>query len=307
MADRLDELNLLAVVLACGSMAGAARALRTSPASVTRTIAALEGRVGTKLLDRTTRRLAPTEAGRELASRGRAIVQSYEAAFLRTADEAAAPEGLIRVSAPRLLGRKHVAPVVHAFMASHQHVRVEMTLSNDVVDLVEQGIDAAVRVGPLRPSTLIARHVGDLLRLLVASPAYLRRRGIPATIHDLRSHDLLLQIHEGVTRSWRFAREIEAAPFAPASRFISNDAHTLIEAAQRGMGIARVLSYQVDDGLRSGALVEVLRGLEPAPVPVHVVYKDAELLPLRVRRFVEFCVPRMREALHGLRISTVPM
>ncbi|MDP1909486.1 MAG: LysR family transcriptional regulator, partial [Hyphomicrobium sp.] len=193
--DRLDELGVFVRIVEEGSLVRAAKRLRRSPPAVTRALAALEDRLGVRLVDRTTRRLAPTEAGRALYDKARSLVADYEAA---TAGAREAPvRGLLRVTAPVQFGRRHIAPVVSRFLDAHDGVEVELLLNDRNIDLIEEGIDVALRIGQLADSALTVRPVGHVRRLWVASPAYLKRRGTPRTPAELAGHEALF----GTSRS----------------------------------------------------------------------------------------------------------
>src|SRR5215831_11909560 len=201
--DRLDELAIFVRIVEEGSLARAAARLRRSPPAVTRALASLEGRIGLRLIDRTTRRLAASEAGRALYDRARALLADYESA---TTDAADAPvRGLLRVTAPVQFGRRHIAPIVSRFLDAHDRVEVELVLNDRNIDLIEEGIDVALRIGPLADSSLSARLVGHVRQLWVASPAYLERRGTPRAPADLARHEALLGTLRGNTE-WSFAR-----------------------------------------------------------------------------------------------------
>ena len=193
--DRLDELAIFVRIVEEGSLARAASRLRRSPPAVTRALASLEDRIGLRLIDRTTRRLAPSEAGRALYDRARALVADYESATTGVAD--APVRGLLRITAPVQFGRRHIAPIVARFLDAHDGVEVEMLLGDRNLDLIDEGIDVALRIGPLADSTLSARPVGHVRRLWVASPAYLKRRGTPRTPADLAGHETILGTSRG--------------------------------------------------------------------------------------------------------------
>lgn len=295
--DRLDELQVLVAILDTGSMAAAARKLGRSPAAVTRVLGALEGRAGARLLERSTRRLTPTEAGLRLAEQARRLLADYEAALLP--EGASAPRGLLRVAAPNVFGRRHVAPVVTRFLAAHPDIQVELTLSDRNVDLIEEGIDAAVRIGPLANQSLVARRLGEVRRVTVASPAYLARRGVPNVPADLANHELIMSTSVRSVAEWRFranagagARE-HVVRYSPRLRV--NDVEAVLAAACDGFGIARALSYQVEPLLRAGALQALLENHEPDPLPVHLVMPSSRLMPPRLRAFVDFAVARFAE------------
>lgn len=288
--DRLDELAIFVRIVEEGSLVRAASRLRRSPPAVTRALAALEDRIGLRLVDRTTRRLAPTEAGRALYDKARTLVAGYEAA---TAGAANAPvQGLLRVTAPVQFGRRHIAPIVARFLDAHESVEVELLLNDRNIDLIEEGIDVALRIGPLADSALAARPVGHVRRLWVASPAYLERRGTPGTPGDLARHEAILGTLRGNTE-WAFAGARRGAPPRLAGRLRVDDVETRLRTAREGRGIAQLLSYQVADDLAAGRLVRLLQAWERPPLPVHLVTKGRAHRAPKIDAFLDFTVRRL--------------
>src|SRR5256885_2317858 len=200
--DRLEELAVLVAITDHRSLAAAARRLRRSAPAITRALAALESRVGARLVERTTRKLSLTEAGRVLAERSRALLNEYDVAIGDVADEPA--RGLLRVTAPVQFGRRHVAPLVTRFLDAYPEIQVELVLNDRNLDLIEEGLDVAVRIGPLADSSLLARRVGEVRRVLVASPDYLTRRGPPSKPADLSGHDTIFGTIRAGSLEWRF-------------------------------------------------------------------------------------------------------
>ena len=292
--DRLEELRLFVAAVEAGSLAAAGRRLGQSPPQMTRMVAALEERLGVRLLERSTRRLAPTEAGRRLAEQARRLLADYAEAMAEAAGEGQAPRGRLRVAAPLVFGRLHVAPVVTAFLAVQPEVSAELRLSDWNVDLLEEGIDVALRIGPLAESGLVARRVGSVRRLVAASPDYLARRGPPLVPDELASHDIVVFHSRATPAEWRFlspqGREV-ALRLAP--RFAVNEARAAVAAAVAGHGIVGALSYQMAEELASGGLVRVLRDWETPALPVSLILPSARLLPPRVRAFIDFAAPRL--------------
>jgi len=288
--DRLDELAIFVRIVEEGSLVRAASRLRRSPPAVTRALASLEDRIGLRLIDRTTRRLAPSEAGRALYDRARALVADYEAATTGAAD--APVRGLLRITAPVQFGRRHIAPIVARFLDAHDGVEVELLLGDRNIDLIEEGIDIALRIGPLADSTLAARPVGHVRRLWVASPAYLKRRGTPRTPADLAGHEALLGTLRGNTE-WQFAGARRGAPPRLNGRLRVDDVETRLRAARDGRGIAQLLSYQVADDLAAGKLVRLLQAWERPPLPVHLVTKGRAHRAPKIDAFLDFAARRL--------------
>jgi DNA-binding transcriptional LysR family regulator len=287
--DRLDELAVLAAALEDGTLAAAARRLRRSPPMVSRMLAALERRVGARLIERTTRRLSPTAAGRALAERARRVLAEYEAAIGQTRARETALGGTLRVTAPRLFGRRHVAPLVSAFLAAHPGLRVELALNDRNVDLLEDGIDVAIRIGSLADSSLVRREVGVVRRLTVASPAYLARCGRPRRPGELAAHDAVFVPARDGLMEWRFhaggAKRATLVRLAP--RLVVDDNDAMLDAVRAGHCVGRALSYQVADDIAAGALVRILVDHEPSPLPVQLVIPSAQHVPPRVRAFLD--------------------
>ncbi|MEW5687993.1 MAG: LysR family transcriptional regulator [Pseudomonadota bacterium] len=289
--DRLDELSVFLAVVEAGGLAAAGRRLRRSPAAVTRTLAALEARVGARLIERTTRRLSVTEAGRRLADEARRILGAYEAAVER---EASGPlRGALRISAPLVFGRRHVAPLVAGFLDDHPQVTAELVLNDRNLDLVEQGIDVALRIGDLADSGLMARKVGEVGRQVVASPAYLARRGAPARPVDLSDHEIVHASTQAGPADWRFERGGRRETIRVRPRLMINAIEAVVTQAVEGRGIARLFSYQVADELADGRLTRLLPEWEPPPMPVHLLAPTGRLMPARVRAFLDFAAARL--------------
>jgi len=284
--DRLDELAVFLAVLETGSLAGAARRLRRSAPVVTRTLAALEARVGVRLVERTTRRLSVTEAGRRLAEEARRITSAYEAAVAR--EENGPLRGHLRVSAPLVFGGRHIAPILNRFLDAHPQVTGELVLNDRNLDLVEEGLDVAVRIAVLADSALVARRVGEVRRVVVAAPEYLARRGTPARPEDLAGHEIVYASTQPGPTEWRFEGADGPATVRLRPRLMVNAIEPAVAAALAGRGITRVLSYQVADEVADGRLVRLLRDREPAPIPVQLVTPSARLTPPRVRTFLDF-------------------
>lgn len=292
--DRLEEMRLFVAAVEAGSLAAAGRRLGHSPPAMTRMVAALEERLGVRLLERSTRRLAPTEAGRRLAEQARRLLADYAEAMAEAAGEGTAPRGRLRVAAPLVFGRLHVAPVVTAFLAAQPAVTADLQLADRNVDLLEEAIDVALRIGPLRDSGLVARRVGSVRRLVAASPDYLAARGTPAGPEDLARHAIVEFRSRATPPDWRFlgpeGREVVQRVLP---RFAVNEAQAAVAAAVAGHGIVSALSYQMAAELESGALVRLLRGWEMPALPVSLVFPSARLLPPRVRAFLDFAAPRL--------------
>jgi len=298
--DRLDELAIFVAIVDEGSLAAAGRKLRRSPPSVTRALAVLEDRVGARLLERTTRRSRPTEAGKRLAEHARGLLTGYGEAVREVA--AAPVRGTLRVTAPLVFGRRHLTPIVASFLDAYPGLRVELVLSDRNLNLVDDGLDVALRIGALADSTLIVRKVGEVRRVLVASPSYLAGRAPLRTPADLARHDVIFTASGPGPLEWRFGGAAVDAVVRLVPRLIVNDVEATLHAVRAGRGVGRALSYQVVDDLASSALVRLLPEREPAPSPVQLVVPSARHLAPKVRSFVDHAA-RALAALDVLRAA----
>jgi DNA-binding transcriptional LysR family regulator len=283
--DRLDELASFVAIIESGSLVAASRRLQRSPPAVTRALSALEDRIGLRLVERTTRRLAPTEAGTALAERARTLLADYDQALSGASQ--APVRGVLRITAPVQFGRRHVVPIVSEFLNEYPDVRVELSLNDRNLDFIEEGLDLAVRIGPLADSSLVARPVGSVRRVVVASPGYLALRGVPRTPSDLATHDTIFGMARSPAREWRFGPSQRGAVVRLSPRLLVDDVETQLQAVLSGRGIARVLSYQVTDQLAAGSLVRLLQQFEPEPLPVQLVTSSRSHLAPKVRAFLD--------------------
>ena len=282
--DRLDAMQAFVAVADLQGFAPAARKLGLSPSGVTRLIAALEQRLGARLLQRTTRSVTLTDVGTRYLERVRRILGDVEEAESSAEGERTRPSGRLVVSAPIGFGRFHISPVMSKYLARHAEVSAELRLSDRMINLVEDGVDLAVRIGHLPDSTLVARHVGEMRRMVVASNAYLKRRGEPKTPHAIASHDT---IQFGVAPDWRFVEEGREIRVASTPRFATNSFDAAIQYAEQGGGLTRVMAYQAAEALKRGRLKIVLAKFEQPALPIHIVYPTSRLLSAKVRAFID--------------------
>jgi DNA-binding transcriptional LysR family regulator len=281
----------------CGSLSAAARALGKSLAAVSRTVTQLEERLGVRLLHRSTRKLTLTEAGASFYDSAKRILAEIEEAELSVGGRTAAPHGTLTVTAPLLFGRLHVAPVVVEMLEEHRDVTAELMLVDRNVSLVEEGIDVAVRIGKLDDSALVARLLGEVPRVVCASPAYLCRHGTPKAPDELREHECLR--FSGLTpgREWTFIRDGKEVRIAVGGRFNCNVGEPVIDAARAGVGMLMALGYQVAEDLAAGRLVRVLEAFQTPPLPVNAVYHSPRLMAMRVRVFLDLLTLRIPQRL----------
>jgi len=299
--DRLDAIRVFVAVAEAGGFASAARALRLSPPAVTRAVAALEERIGARLLHRTTRTVRLTEAGARYLADAKRILAELEEAEAVAAGAHGEPRGQLAVTAPLLFGKMHVAPVVLDFLDRFPEVSARTLFVDRVVDLMDEGMDVALRIAVLPDSGLTAVRVGEVRRVVCAAPGYLARRGTPATPAELERHDCIGFQSAAAPAPWVFpARSGDGAETVrPPMRLLVNNADVAVAAARDGRGIVRVLSYQVAEELRHGSLAVVLADHEPPPIPVQLVHLEGRRAAARVRAFVDFAAARLRAVLGG--------
>jgi DNA-binding transcriptional LysR family regulator len=285
--DRLDAMQAFVAVADLEGFAPAARKLGLSPSGVTRLVAALEERLGARLLQRTTRSVTLTDAGTRYLERVRRILADVEEAEGSAEGERTRPIGRLVVSAPIGFGRLHVSPVMSHYLARYPGIAAELRLTDRMINLVEDGVDLAVRIGHLPDSTLVARHVGEMRRIVVASYGYLKRRGEPEAPEAIASHDTIQFGAPMAAPEWRFVEQGRDIRVVCTPRFTTNSADAAIQYAAQGGGLTRVLAYQAAEAIKAGQLRVVLEKFEPPALPIHVVYPTSRLLSAKVRAFID--------------------
>jgi DNA-binding transcriptional LysR family regulator len=300
--DRLDELRAFALSVDRGSLSAVARVLGRSSASITRAIDALEARLGTPLLQRSTRSLKLTEEGERYLVVVRRVLADLDEAERSTSATLAEPHGLLTLTAPIAFGTLHVRPILDDFLSAHDDVQARLLLLDRPVSLVEEGFDVAVRIGHLVDSALRATNVGNVRRLLVASPSYLAHHGRPRRPAELAAHRCIVSTGVTPNDTWIFGAKTGSRPARARVRpcLSVNVAEAAIRSAINGVGLTCALSYQVAEHLETGALVRLLPGFEPPPVPVHVLCPSASARTAKVRAFVELATTRLRAVLRSL-------
>lgn len=293
--DRIDTWAAFMAVAEARSFVTAARQLHRSPAAITRAIGALERRLGTRLLTRTTRAVGLTDAGRRFLDPSAQMLRRFMALEEQVADNELHPQGLLKVTASVMFGRLHVLPIVSDFLDRHPAVDVQLVLSDAVLSLVDEGIDVGIRIARLADSTLKAVRVGSVRRVVYASPGYLATHGEPRTPADLVRHRCIAFTGlTPVTDRWTFGRggTKRAARFAP--RLIVNTADAAIDAAVAGGGLTCVLSYMADHLVAANLLRPVLQSFEPPPIPIHIVHPTGSHLPHKTRLFLDAMTGALR-------------
>ena len=295
--DQLDAMRVFVAISEAGSFSAAARALGAPVASVSRKLAALESHLGARLLSRTTRRVALTEAGERYREACQRVLAEIDEADRGASGDAREPRGALRVTAPIAFGRLHVLPVVLEFLRAHPRVDVRLLLADRNLEWIDEGLDVAVRIGALPDSSLVAARVGSVRRITCASPGYLRERGTPARPEDLSTHDCVTFDTLASAERWSFPTKRGLRSVAVRSRLCVSTAEAAIDAAAAGLGVTRVLSYQAADAIESGRLTRILERFEPTPSPVQVIHAEGRTPRAKVRAFVSLATARLRAGL----------
>lgn len=294
--DRLQTLEMFLAIADTGGFAAAARALGVSPPAVTRGVAELEARLGVTLLHRSTRAVSLTTEGAGFIEQARRILADLADAERQLAGTRLDPSGQLHITAPTAFGRMHVTPVVAELIDRHTALDVRLLLIDRNVRIVEEGIDIAVRIGPLADSALRAVRIGTVRQAIVASPAYLARFGIPARPSDLASHRLIASTGPRAAAEWRIGRR-QVASARP--RLMLNTVDAAIAAAEAGVGLANFLDYQVEPALDAGRLIEVLKPGTPELLPVSLLFEASRANAPATRAFIEAMRERARQCAWG--------
>jgi DNA-binding transcriptional LysR family regulator len=295
--DRLESMSILVTAAEAGSLSAAARRLATPLSTVSRKISELETHLKTRLLNRSSRKLTLTDAGRAYVEACKRILEDVGEAERAASGEYSAPKGDLIITAPIVFGRLHALPVAMEFLKAYPDVHIRFVLTDRLVNLLEDHVDLAVRIGELPDSSLIATRIGSIRRVVCGSPTYFAQRGTPKSINDLAIHDCIT--FEGFSSPdvWVFTIGKSNTSVPIRSRLVVNTAEAAIDAAIAGLGVTRVLSYQVADAAQAGLLAVVLKEFEPASSPVSLVYAGQRLLPRKLRAFLDFAAPQLKARL----------
>jgi len=298
--DRFEAMSVLLQVAETGSISAASRKLRTPLATVSRKVAELEQHLNTRLLMRSNRSVTLTPAGRAFVAASRRILTDLADAERVASGETKMMKGELTLSAPIALGRFYLLPVVVDFIKEHPNIDVRMMLVDRRVNMIEEHADLGLRVGDLNDYSLVARKVGTVRRVVCASPAYLARRGVPKTPEDLKDHDCVTFENTLSSEHWIFRIGKTERSFPIHSRLVVSTAEAATDAAVAGLGLTRMLDYQIDALRRNGALQLVLESFRAPPKSVHLIYEAGPHLPLKVRTFVDFAAPRLKKRMNAL-------
>ena len=290
-------MSILAAVVDAGSLSSGARALRMPLATVSRKVTDLESALGAELVLRSARGLTLTDTGTAYLEAARRILEDVAEAERVASGEFSAPKGVLSLTAPIVFGRLHVLPVVADFLKAHPDVDIRLEQTDRSVSLHEENFDLAVRIGALPDSSLIACRLGFVRQVVCASPDYLARKGVPERPDDLADHHCITFGNLMSPRHWRFGEGRAEISVQIRSRLVVNTAEAAIACAEAGLGLTRVLSYQIANAVNEGRLVTVLASFEPEPWPVSFVYPPRGLMPQKLRAFLSFATTRISEKL----------
>lgn len=300
--DRLDAMRVFVAMADAGSLSAAARALKVPLPTVSRKLAQLEEHLGVSLIVRTTRKFVLTEPGRTYLESCRRLLGEIETAERMAAGEYAAPKGRLHVTAPIVFGRLHVLPIALAFLKAYPEVDLSLSLVDRVVDMFEEGIDVALRIAHLADSSLIAARVGAVKLVTCAAPAYLKANGTPRAPGELSQHHCIASAVMSPADRWSYRIDGEDRTVPIRARLAVTTAEAGIDAAIAGIGITRVLSYQVAAPIKAGKLKPILRPFELPEIPVSLVHPEARLTPSKVRAFLDFVAPRLRQRVSAVQV-----
>ncbi len=295
--DKLKAMQIFIAIADAGSLTGAASSLQSSLPAVVRALAGLESEVGVRLVNRTTRRLALTDDGRQYLMNCRQIVASVTEAEATLGAQAADLRGHLTITAPVLFGQMYIAPAVTRFVQEYPNIQVDVMLFDQVTNLLEEGFDAAIRIGALPDSSLVAQPLGSVRRMVVASPAFLRSNKTPTHPRDLLKANCV-RFLGGPGLGWTFHQRGRSFTVPVTGNLAFNHAAPAVQACVEGLGFGLFISYQVGPYIKDKRLKPVLESFEPPPRPIHVVYPHARLLPLRTRVFIDW----IKQSLHDLPI-----
>ena len=291
--DRFHAMRVFVRVADAGSFAGAARELNMSPPSVTRAVSALEDLVGARLFTRTTRSVQLTEAGRRYFEDCKRILGDVAEAEAAAAGSYATPTGTLTITASVMFGQIYIMPIVTEFLDTFPGVTARLVFLDRVTNLVDEGLDVAIRIGHLPDSSYSAVKVGTVRRVICGSPDYFRKHGVPKDPSDLLHHKIISATTVWPTDEWRFGREEKRSIHVKPQLYCNSNA-AVIEALRAGHGISRLLSYQIGPCLVDGRLLTVLDDFEEEPLPIHVVHPEGRHAAAKVRSFVDFAAERLR-------------
>lgn len=297
----LNELQIFGAVVDQGGFAAAAKSLGVTRSAVCRRIDGLEKRLGVRLLDRTTRRISLTDAGEALYHRGARILAEVQEAELAVSEYGEEPRGVLRITSPIMIGLHKLVPLLPDFLRRYRHIKVQLDLSDDIIDPALAENDIGIRWGEQRPSSLIITRIAESRQIVCAAPAYLERFGTPRTPYELAEHNCLMMSRLGLaSNEWTFLVDGEVVALKVSGNFVVNGGHGNYEALIAGLGIGRVTDLRVAEDIRAGRLQPILREFEPNEgMPIYAAFKSGRLVPPKIRLFVDYFRERMKAAQAG--------
>jgi len=295
--DRLEAMSVIIAVAETGSISAASRRLKSPVATVSRKVVEFESRLEAQLFQRTSRRMTLTDAGRSYIEACKRIIEQADEAEREVSGEYRMPKGELALTAPWGLGHTHLLPQVVEFLEAYPDISLRLMLSDDVINMVNENIDIAIRLGPLPDSSMIATRIGSTRLVVCGSPSYLKAHGQPKQLSELRNYNCITIDDHSVPSVWRFERGNRARVAPVRSRLCVNTSEAAVLAAIDGAGLAQVMSYKMDAAMRAGKLAIVLEEFEPKPLPVHLLYAPHKPMPLKLRTFLNWMTPRLKDRL----------
>jgi DNA-binding transcriptional LysR family regulator len=295
--DRFESMSAFVAVVEAGGFSAASRKLGMPLATVSRKVSELEEQLSVQLLVRSTRNVSLTENGQQYFASCRRLLDELGEAERQVSGEYRAPKGGLVVSAPIVFGRLYLTPIIVDFLKAYPEVHIELRLADSIAHLLEEQVDIALRIGELPDSGIIAARAGEIRHVVVASPAYLKERGIPAHPRELSAHDCVTFLALHAPDEWIFKLGKRTEKYPVQSRLAVNTAEAAADAAIAGLGITRLLCYQVSKAIAERSLTLLMRDHEPIPLPVHLVYTGGRLIPQKLRAFLDFVLPRLKAKL----------
>jgi len=296
--DRLEAMSVIIAVAETGSISAASRRLKSPVATVSRKVAEFESRLKAQLFQRTSRQMTLTDAGRSYIEACKRIVEQVDDAERELSGEYRMPKGELALTTPWGLGHTHLLPLAVEFLKAYPDISLRLMLTDRVVNVVDENIDVAIRLGPLPDSSMIARRIGSIRIVVCGSPSYLKAHGCPKQLSELSKHDCITIDDHAAPAVWRFEGGNRARVAPIRSRLCVNTSEAAVLAAIDGAGLARVMSYKMDGAMRAGKLAIVLEKFEPEPLPVHILYAPRNLMPLKLRTFLNWMTPRLKDRLN---------
>jgi DNA-binding transcriptional LysR family regulator len=295
--DRLEAMSVIIAVAETGSISAASRRLKSPVATVSRKVAELESLLKAQLFQRTSRRMTLTGAGRSYVEACKHIIEQVDDAERKVSGEYRIPKGELAVTAPWGLGHTHLLPLAVEFLEAYPDISLRLTLTDRIIDMIDESIDIAIRLGSLPDSSMIATRIGSIRIVVCGSLSYLKARGRPKQLSELSKHDCITIDDHAAPAVWKFVRGNRAKVAPIRSRLCVNTSEAAVLAAIEGAGLARLMSYKMDTAMRAGKLAIVLEEFEPHPLPVHIVYAPRKPMPIKLRTFLDWMTPRLKDRL----------